>query len=212
MDKEVLISRLESALELKDEYQGALYDYRDARSRYMLSCDDLKHITVIDRLKTMIPEIVITAIFWTFAKDYPTSKLMWIIAGIGTSVWLYSIIIFFARTKKRVMKTKAYASKLQMVDETEKDVKIMRENVRRVERKMQAKVPFLSSQYVYPKTLNQLLEYLESGRANTLQEMLNLYETDVKHEELMEANKKMEDEIHMLRNEVASIYIPTSYY
>lgn len=212
MDKEALMTGLEKALSFQEDYQVALADYRNAVSSHLLSSKHLKDITVVDRIKTMIPEIVITAIFWTFTKGYPTSPLMWALASIGTCVWIYSLIIFFARTKKRFMKTKEYKSRLQTVNDTKEVVKKMDENVRYIERRMQKEVPFLSRQYVYPETLSLLLEYLELGRANDLQEMLNLYETDVKHQELMEANKRIEEEIQMLRNEVGSIYIPTTYY
>ena len=77
---------------------------------------------------------------------------------------------------------------------------------------MQNEVPFLAAKYVYPETLRTLLEYLETGRARTIEEMLNLYEQDVKHQQVLEAQQKIEQEIQCLRDEVASIYIPTTYY
>lgn len=212
MNKETLMSSLERALSFRGDYNAAISDHHHALNAYRLSLDNLKYITVLDRLKTMIPEIVITVIFYIFAKDYPTTPLMWAIAGIGTCFWIYSIIIFFARTKKRFMKTKEYQSRLQASNEAHEVVNKMSENIRRIKMRMHGNVPFLSEQYIYPEALALLLEYLENGKANDLQETLNLYETETKHKEIMEANQRLEYEIQMLRNEVGSIYIPTTYH
>lgn len=212
MNKETLISRLERALSFRGDYTAAKSDHLHALNAYRLSLDNLKYITILNRLKTMIPEIVITALFYIFAKDYPTTPLMWAVAGVGTGFWIYSIIIFFARTKKRFMKTKEYQSRVQASNEAREVVKKMDENIQRIKMKMHGCVSFLSEQYVYPEALASLLEYLENGRANTLQETLNLYEAETKHKEMMEANERLEYEIKMLRNEVGSIYIPTTYY
>lgn len=212
MNKENLMSSLERALSFRGEYNTAVSDYQSAVGNYRFSLDRLKYISVFERLKTMIPEIAITIIFRLFADDYPTSPLMWVVASVGTFFWIYAIIIFFTRTKKRFMKTKEYKKRVQASNEANEVVNRTRENVRRIKMKMHGNVSFLSERYVNPETLAQLLEYLENGRAKDLQEALNLYETDAKHKEMMEANQRLEDEIQMLRNEVASIYIPTTYH
>ena len=121
----------------------------------------------------------------------------------------YKRILIAADT---AMKTKEYKKRVQASNEANEVVNRTRENVRRIKMKMHGNVSFLSERYVNPETLAQLLEYLENGRAKDLQEALNLYETDAKHKEMMEANQRLEDEIQMLRNEVASIYIPTTYH
>lgn len=55
------------------------------------------------------------------------------------------------------------------------------------------------------------LDYVEAGRANTPQEMVNLFEQDIRYQEMMDVHRKLESEIQDLQYQVANIYIPSSY-
>ena len=79
---------------------------------------------------------------------------------------------------------------------------------------MQNEVPFLAAQYVYPETLRTFLEYVETGRAGTVEDMLNLYEQDVKHQQVLEAQKKIEQEksINFLTFSTSPLTINLSFF
>ena len=170
------------------------------------------NITFGDRIKTMIPEAAITAIFWIGTSIKPGGTIWFILSCIGMCVLAYAAYVFFAKSKKRYMNSEEYKKKKEAVGNAEMIALQKNDEAYAILQKMQNEVPFLAAQYVYPETLRTLLEYLETGRARTVEDMLNLYEQDVKHQQVLEAQQRIEQEIQCLRDEVASIYIPTTYY
>ena len=127
-------------------------------------------------------------------------------------VFAYAAYVFFTKSKKRYLKSEEYKKKKEAVGNAEMVALKKNDEAYAILENMRNKVPFLASQYVYPEIMRTLLEYLETGRAGTVEEMLNLYEQDVKHQQVLEAQQRIEQEIQCLRDEVASIYIPTTYY
>ena len=63
MENNTLSNSLRNALSYESEYNTALSAYRNAVVQVNLRKDAL-NITAADRIKTMIPEVAITAIFW----------------------------------------------------------------------------------------------------------------------------------------------------
>ena len=211
MENNTLSNSLRNALSYESEYNTALSAYRNAVVQVNLRKDAL-NITAADRIKTMIPEAAITAIFWFGTSIKPGGTIWFILSCIGMCVLAYAAYVFFAKSKKRYLKTEEYKKKKEAVGNAEVIAIKKNDEAYAILQKMQNEVPFLAAQYVYPETLRTLLEYVETGRAGTVEEMLNLYEQDVKHQQVLEAQKKIEQEIQCLRDEVASIYIPTTYY
>ena len=211
MGNNTLSNSLRNALSYENEYNKALSAYRNAVVQVNLRKDAL-NITVADRIKTMIPEAVITAIFWVGTSIKPGGTIWFILSCIGMCVFAYAAYVFFTKSKKRYLKSEEYKKKKEAVGNAEMVALKKNDEAYAILENMRNKVPFLASQYVYPEILRTLLEYLETGRAGTVEEMLNLYEQDVKHQQVLEAQQRIEQEIQCLRDEVASIYIPTTYY
>ncbi|MBQ2799755.1 MAG: hypothetical protein IJF03_00015 [Lachnospiraceae bacterium] len=211
MENNTLSNSLRNALSYESEYNTALSAYRNAVVQVNLRKDAL-NITAADRIKTMIPEVAITAIFWIGTSIKPGGTIWFILSCIGMCVLAYAAYVFFAKSKKRYLKTEEYKKKKEAVGNAEVVALKKNDEAYAILENMRNKVPFLAAQYVYPETLRTLLEYLETGRAETVEDMLNLYEQDVKHQQVLEAQQRIEQEIQCLRDEVASIYIPTTYY
>ena len=211
MDGNGLSQNIRAALSYENEYNQALSAYRNAVTTVSMRKNAL-NITFGDRIKTMIPEAAITAIFWIGTSIKPGGTIWFILSCIGMCVLAYAAYVFFAKSKKRYMNSEEYKKKKEAVGNAEVIAIKKNDEAYAILQKMQNKVPFLAAQYVYPETLRTLLEYLETGRARTVEEMLNLYEQDVKHQQVLAAQQKIEQEIQCLRDEVASIYIPTTYY
>lgn len=211
MGNNTLSNSLRNALSYESEYNTALSAYRNAVVQVNLRKDAL-NITVADRIKTMLPEAVITAIFWVGTSIKPGGTIWFILSCIGMCVFAYAAYVFFAKSKKRYLKSAEYKKKLEAVGNAEVIAIKKNDEAYGILQKMQNEVPFLAAQYVYPEILRTLLEYVETGRARTVEEMLNLYEQDVKHQQVLAAQQRIEQEIQCLRDEVASIYIPTTYY
>lgn len=202
---------LRNALSYESEYNTALSTYRNSVVQVNLRKNAL-NVTAGDRIKTMLPEVIVTAIFWVGTSVFQGGILWFILSCIGMCVLAYTIFVFAKKSKDRYLKSADYKKKMEAVGNAEVVALQKNDEAYAILQKMQSKVPFLAEQYVYPEILHTLLDYVESGRANTVQEMLNLYEQDVKHQEVLAAQEKIEAEIQMLRDEVASIYIPTVYY
>lgn len=211
MDGNGLSQSIRAALSYENEYNKALSAYRNAVTTVNMRKNAL-NVTFGDRIKTMIPEAVITAVFYIGTSIKPGGTLWFILSCIGTCIFAYAAFIFFAKSKKRYLKSAEYKKKLEAVGNAEKVALQKNDEAYAILEKMQSKVPFLATQYAYPQTLRALLQYVETGRANTVQEMLNLYENDMQHQEVLRQQEQLEKEIQMLRDEVASIYIPTTYY
>ena len=211
MNKNVLSENIRAALSYEYEYNNALGAYRNAVTTVSMRKNAL-NVTFGDRMKTMIPEITVTAIFWIGTSIKPGGTVWFILSCIGMCVLAYAAYVFFAKSKKRYMKSEEYKKKKEAVGNAEVIAIKKNDEAYAILQKMQNEVPFLAAQYVYPEILRTLLEYVETGRARTVEEMLNLYEQDVKHQQVLEAQQKIEQEIQCLRDEVASIYIPTTYY
>ena len=211
MGNNTLSNSLRNALSYENEYNKALSAYRNAVVQVNLRKDAL-NITVADRIKTMIPEAVITAIFLVGTSIKPGGTIWFILSCIGMCVFAYEAYVFFTKSKKRYLKSEEYKKKKEAVGNAEMVALKKNDEAYAILENMRNKVPFLASQYVYPEIMRTLLEYLETGRAGTVEEMLNLYEQDVKHQQVLEAQQRIEQEIQCLRDEVASIYIPTTYY
>lgn len=211
MGNNTLSNSLRNALSYESEYNKALSAYRNAVTTVNLRKNAL-NVTFGDRIKTMIPEAAITAIFWIGTSIKPGGTIWFILSCIGMCVLAYAAYVFFAKSKKRYLKTEEYKKKKEAVGNAEMVALKKNDEAYAILENMRKKVPFLASQYVYPEILRTLLEYVETGRAETVEDMLNLYEQDVKHQQVLEAQKKIEQEIQCLRDEVASIYIPTTYY
>ena len=211
MGNNTLSNSLRNALSYESEYNKALSAYRNAVVQVNLRKDAL-NITVADRIKTMIPEAVITAIFLVGTSIKPGGTIWFILSCIGMCVFAYAAYVFFTKSKKRYLKSEEYKKKKEAVGNAEMIALQKNDAVYAILQTMQNKIPILAPQYVYPEILRTLLEYVETGRARTVEEMLNLYEQDVKHQQVLEAQQRIEQEIQCLRDEVASIYIPTTYY
>ena len=211
MGNNTLSNSLRNALSYENEYNKALSAYRNAVVQVNLRKDAL-NITVADRIKTMIPEAVITAIFLVGTSIKPGGTIWFILSCIGMCVFADAAYVFFTKSKKRYLKSEEYKKKKEAVGNAEMVALKKNDEAYAILENMRNKVPFLASQYVYPEIMRTLLEYLETGRAGTVEEMLNLYEQDVKHQQVLEAQQRIEQEIQCLRDEVASIYIPTTYY
>ena len=211
MENNIMSHNLRNALSYEDEYNKALSAYRNAVVQVNLRKNAL-NITAADRFKNILPEFIIgDVVIYALAILLPKS-LSHLGSGIGTCIFVYILYLFFARSKKRILKSAAYKKKKEAVGNAEMIALQKNDAVYAILQTMQNKIPILAPQYVYPEILRTLLEYVETGRARTVEEMLNLYEQDVKHQQVLEAQQKIEQEIQCLRDEVASIYIPTTYY
>lgn len=211
MENNIMSHNLRNALSYEDEYNKALSAYRNAVVQVNLRKNAL-NITAADRFKNILPEFIIgDVVIYALAILLPKS-LSHLSSGIGTCIFVYILYLFFARSKKRILKSAAYKKKKEAVGNAEMIALQKNDAVYAILQTMQNKIPILAPQYVYPEILRTLLEYVETGRARTVEEMLNLYEQDVKHQQVLAAQQRIEQEIQCLRDEVASIYIPTTYY
>ena len=211
MENNIMSHNLRNALSYEDEYNKALSAYRNAVVQVNLRKNAL-NITAADRFKNILPEFIIgDVVIYALAILLPKS-LSHLGSGIGTCIFVYILYLFFARSKKRILKSAAYKKKKEAVGNAEMIALQKNDAVYAILQTMQNKIPILAPQYVYPEILRTLLEYVETGRARTVEEMLNLYEQDVKHQQVLAAQQRIEQEIQCLRDEVASIYIPTTYY
>ena len=211
MENNIMSHNLRNALSYEDEYNKALSAYRNAVVQVNLRKNAL-NITAADRFKNILPEFIIgDVVIYALAILLPKS-LSHLGSGIGTCIFVYILYLFFARSKKRILKSAAYKKKKEAVGNAEMIALQKNDAVYAILQTMQNKIPILAPQYVYPEILRTLLEYVETGRARTVEEMLNIYEQDVKHQQVLAAQQRIEQEIQCLRDEVASIYIPTTYY
>ena len=211
MENNIMSHNLRNALSYEDEYNKALSAYRNAVVQVNLRKNAL-NITAADRFKNILPEFIIgDVVIYALAILLPKS-LSHLGSGIGTCIFVYILYLFFARSKKRILKSAAYKKKKEAVGNAEMIALQKNDAVYAILQTMQNKIPILAPQYVYPEILRTLLEYVETGRARTVEEMLNLYEQDVKHQQVLAAQQRIEQEIQCLRDEVASIYIPTTYH
>ena len=211
MENNIMSHNLRNALSYEDEYNKALSAYRNAVVQVNLRKNAL-NITAADRFKNILPEFIIgDVVIYALAILLPKS-LSHLSSGIGTCIFVYILYLFFARSKKRILKSAAYKKKKEAVGNAEMIALQKNDAVYAILQTMQNKIPILAPQYVYPEILRTLLEYVETGRARTVEEMLNLYEQDGKHQQVLAAQQRIEQEIQCLRDEVASIYIPTTYY
>lgn len=211
MENNIMSHNLRNALSYEDEYNKALSAYRNAVVQVNLRKNAL-NITAADRFKNILPEFIIgDVVIYALAILLPKS-LSHLSSGIGTCIFVYILYLFFARSKKRILKSAAYKKKKEAVGNAEMIALQKNDAVYAILQTMQNKIPILAPQYVYPEILRTLLEYVETGRARTVEEMLNLYEQDVKHQQVLAAQQRIEQEIQCLRDEVASIYIPTTYH
>ena len=100
MGNNTLSNSLRNALSYENEYNKALSAYRNAVVQVNLRKDALI-ITVADRIKTMLPEAVFTAIFWIGTSITPGGTMWFILSCIGMCVFAYTAYVFFAKSKKR---------------------------------------------------------------------------------------------------------------
>lgn len=198
MDGNGLSQNIRAALSYENEYNKALSAYRSAVTTVSMRKNAL-NVTFGDRIKTMIPEAAITAIFWIGTSIKPGGTIWFILSCIGMCVLAYAAYVFFAKSKKRYMKSEEYKKKKEAVGNAEVIAIKKNDEVYAILQKMQNEVPFLAAQYVYPQTLRTLLQYVETGRANTVQEMLNLYETDMQHQEVLRQQQQLDNIVSHLK-------------
>ena len=167
MDGNGLSQNIRAALSYENEYNKALSAYRNAVTTVNMRKNAL-NITVGDRIKTMIPEAAITAIFWIGTSIKPGGTIWFILSCIGMCVLAYAAYVFFAKSKKRYLKTEEYKKKKEAVGNAEVIAIKKNDEAYAILQKMQNEVPFLAAQYVYPEILRTLLEYVEIGRARTV--------------------------------------------
>ena len=110
MDGNGLSQNIRAALSYENEYNKALSAYRNAVTTVNMRKNAL-NITFGDRIKTMIPEAAITAIFWIGTSIKPGGTIWFIMSCSGMCVVAYAAYVFLAKSKKRYMNSEEYKKK-----------------------------------------------------------------------------------------------------
>ena len=100
MDGNGLSQNIRAALSYENEYNKALSAYRSAVTTVSMRKNAL-NITFGDRIKTMIPEAAITAIFWIGTSIKPGGTIWFIHSNIGMYVLAYAPYVKKKKSKKR---------------------------------------------------------------------------------------------------------------
>ncbi|ADI02466.1 MAG TPA: hypothetical protein GXX39_07870 [Syntrophothermus lipocalidus] len=98
-----------------------------------------------------------------------------------------------------------------LLTQSQEDIKLARKNLKKASRLLKMYLEVIENSQIHPayrqpETLEKFKSYLETGRASTVQECINLYETEITWQQLRGSQERMENQltatIHFIQNDL----------
>ncbi len=192
MDKMTLLRGLRAAYDIAARREGIRHSYNDEINRVRGKIADLGEAHIWQRLLIGIPSYfiimalcLITDVFYISGAPAEEQPILFtVFECIFFGAVIISIIIQ-VKLKKLIAMTKWYKNKVVVLQAQEEEIeKRYRPLIAAKYNEGMAAFPALGKKYHMPMALTKMMDYVESGRADSVKEMIEAYETDCHREDV----------------------------
>lgn len=201
MNKEELLQGLHKALKIAEDREELLNQYTVQERKIGYAKKEAETVTWEKRAKAAkVPLIIFLIINFIFPQNM-FMLVVELIIGLGA---LFVAIIKMVQAKKIYFNSKEYADKLVNIEKRENELaETLGASINATVAESLAAFPALPIKYHTCFTLSMLIDYFECGRADTLKEALEAYETDCHRMRMEESQSQMLQEVQELQNRIA---------
>ena len=186
MDKMTLLRGLRTAYNIAAKREGIRHSYNNEMTKVRSKLADLGEVHIWQRLLLGIPSYIIitvlcliTDVFYKSGAPADEQSILftvfkWIFIGAVTASILAQVSL-----KKLIVMTKWYKNKAVVLQAQEEEIeKKYRPLITEKYNEGLAAFPGLGKKYHTPMALSKMIDYVENGRADSVKEMIEAYETD----------------------------------
>lgn len=203
MNKEELLQGLEKALKIAERREAALRQYIAKERQLKQEMTEAKTVPWMTRIMAAkIPLIVFLAINIIL----PRNMIMLIIEApiglIAMAVAIYQMV----QAGKKYYDSAEYTEKLAAVESKRNKInETLGASINASYEESLAVFPSLPKEYHTCFTLSKLITYFQCGRADTLKEAMEAYETDCHRMRMEESQKQVLQEMQNLQSELIRV-------
>lgn len=219
MDKMTLLNGLRTAYHIAARREGIRHSYNNEISEVRYKIANLGKVHIWQRLLLGIPSYfiitalcLITDVFYKSGVPAEEQSILYGISACTFFVALIAAVIAQLILKKIIVMTKWYKNKVAVLKEQEEEIeKKYRPLIAAKYNEGLAALPELGKKYHMPMALTKMIEYVENGRADSVKEMIEIYERDCHRESVRIAQDMIMHDLAKQQNEIDQLSSEVNY-
>ena len=219
MDKMTLLNGLRTAYHIAARREGIRHSYNNEINAVRDKIANLGEVHIWQRLLLGIPSYFIIMGLCLITDQFYQSGVpaaeQPILFTIFECVFFLAIIVAVVaqiKLKKLIVMTKWYKNKVAALQEQAEEIeKKYRPLIAAKYNEGLAALPGLGKKYHMPLPLTKMIEYVENGRADSVKEMIEIYERDCHRESVRLAQDMIMSDLARQQNEIDQLSDEINY-